>query len=127
MRIENPQAGCSGVPFMKSITGFSSIACWRKARISSLVMSAPGCRGLDRKRVDGPADLVAEDRVDELVLLDPREAIEAVRDDLGPEVIAAAGQVLYRGCRSWKCPLDALSELFCGRHCFRNDSGVSRR
>ena len=40
VRIENPQAGCSGVPFMKSITWFSSIAFWMKSRISSFVMSS---------------------------------------------------------------------------------------
>jgi hypothetical protein len=38
VRAENPQAGASGEPFMKSITGFSSMACLRKSRISSLVI-----------------------------------------------------------------------------------------
>ena len=35
-RAENPHAGWLGVPFMNSITWFSSIACWMKSRISSL-------------------------------------------------------------------------------------------
>ena len=35
--MEKPQAGCSGVPFMKSITSFSSIAFSMKSRISVLV------------------------------------------------------------------------------------------
>ena len=38
MRIEKPHAGWSGVPFMNSITRFSSIASSRKERISSFVM-----------------------------------------------------------------------------------------
>ena len=37
VRAEKPHAGWSGVPFMNSITRFSSIACWMKLRISSLV------------------------------------------------------------------------------------------
>ena len=41
MRALKPHAGASGVPFMNSITGFSSIACWMKSRISSFVMSSP--------------------------------------------------------------------------------------
>ena len=45
--------------------------------------------------MDGAADLVAEYAVDELVLLDPGEAVEAFGLDLGPEVVAAAGQVLH--------------------------------
>ena len=34
---EKPHDGALGVPFMKSITRFSSIACWMKVLISSLV------------------------------------------------------------------------------------------
>ena len=37
-RIENPQAGCWGVPFMKSITRFSLIAFSMKVLISSFVI-----------------------------------------------------------------------------------------
>ena len=37
VRAEKPQAGWSGVPFMNSITRFSSIACSMKSRISSFV------------------------------------------------------------------------------------------
>jgi hypothetical protein len=39
VRIEKPHAGCSGTPFMNSITRFSSMAFWMKSRISSFVMS----------------------------------------------------------------------------------------
>ena len=41
VRAENPQAGCWGVPFMKSITGFSSMALEMKSRISSSVTGVP--------------------------------------------------------------------------------------
>ena len=37
-RIEKPQAGCWGVPFMKSITRFSLIEFSMKPRISSFVI-----------------------------------------------------------------------------------------
>ena len=40
--------------------------------------------------MDRTADLCSEDIVDEAVLLDSRQPGEAVRDDLGPKVIAAA-------------------------------------
>ena len=95
VRMENPQAGCSGVPFMKSITLFSLIAFSMKSRISVLVIGFSRSRSLDRKGVDRPAHLVAENAVDELVLVDPAEALEAVGNDLGAEVVAAARQVLH--------------------------------
>ena len=44
--------------------------------------------------MDRAAHLVAEDLVDELVLVDPGQAVEALGHDLGAEVVAAAGQVL---------------------------------
>jgi hypothetical protein len=34
VRIEKPHAGCSGVPFMNSITSFSPMACSMNSRIS---------------------------------------------------------------------------------------------
>jgi hypothetical protein len=37
-RMENPHAGCCGVPFMKSITLFSLMAFSMKLRISSFVI-----------------------------------------------------------------------------------------
>ena len=46
VRIEKPQAGCWGVPFMKSITLFSLIAFSMKPRISSFVIvRLPGGSG----------------------------------------------------------------------------------
>ena len=44
--------------------------------------------------MDRTADLLAEHVVDELVLIDARKPIEAIGHDLGPEVVATAGQVL---------------------------------
>ena len=45
VRIEKPQAGCWGVPFMKSITLFSLMAFSMKPRISSLVIVSVSGRG----------------------------------------------------------------------------------
>ena len=66
--------------------------------------------------MDRTADLCSEDIVDEAVLLDSGQPGEAVRDDLGPKVVAAAGQVLDLGLGAWKRLLYALLELLGGRH-----------
>ena len=42
VRAENPQAGCSGVPFMNRITLFSSIAFSMASRICVVVVVAHG-------------------------------------------------------------------------------------
>src|SRR3712207_4651387 len=73
-------------------------------------------RGLDRERMDGAADLVAEDVVDQLVLLDTREAREPLRHHLRPEVVAAAGQVLHFHPCPGQSPLDALLQVVRGWH-----------
>ena len=73
--------------------------------------------------MNGPADLVAEDRVHKLVLLYAREPVEPLRDDLGPEVVAPAGQVLDGRSRSRNCLFDALFQLLGARHCYTEDSG----
>ena len=39
--MEKPHAGCSGVPFMKSITWFSAMAFSMNSRISLLSMGPP--------------------------------------------------------------------------------------
>ena len=46
--------------------------------------------------MDCAADLRAEDVVDQLVLLDPGQALEPLRDDLRAEVVAASGEVVDR-------------------------------
>ena len=61
--------------------------------------------------MDRTADLGAEDGVDELVLLDPREPVEAVGDDLGAEVVAAAGEILHLGAGAGQRLLDPVLEL----------------
>ena len=58
--------------------------------------------------MDGAADLGAEDVVDQLGLLDPRQALEPVRDYLGAKVIAAAGQILDAHLRAGKGRSDAF-------------------
>ena len=58
--------------------------------------------------MDRSADLAAEHVVNEPVLLDARKAGEAVRDDLGAEVVATTRQILYiRLCAGQRC-LDPL-------------------
>jgi hypothetical protein len=59
--------------------------------------------------VDRAADLVAEDVVDQLVLLEAREALEALGHDLGAEVVSAAGCVLNGHLRSRQCLLYAFA------------------
>jgi iron-sulfur cluster assembly accessory protein len=66
--------------------------------------------------VDRTADLGSEDIVDEPVLLDPRQSVEAVRHDLGAEVVPAACQILDLGAGAWERRLDAVLELLRGRH-----------
>ena len=57
------------------------------------------------------ADVVAEHVVDELVLFDAREPCELVGYDLGPEVVAAARQVLDLHRSARQGVLDAGFEL----------------
>jgi len=66
--------------------------------------------------MDRSADLVAEDAIDELVLLDPGEPREAVRDDLRTEVVTTAGEVLNAGAGARQRLLDPPLELVCRRH-----------
>jgi non-ribosomal peptide synthetase component E (peptide arylation enzyme) len=59
-----------------------------------LVMSTlSSCRSLDREGVNRSAHLFAEHAVDQLVLLDPAQHVEAARDDLRAEVVAPAPEV----------------------------------
>lgn len=57
------------------------------------------------------ADLVAEDAVDELMLLDPAEPGEALRDDLRAEVVTAAGEILDGHLCTGQRARDSLLEL----------------
>jgi iron-sulfur cluster assembly protein len=66
--------------------------------------------------VDGAADLVPEDVVDEAVLVDAGKPREAAGDHLGAEVVAPAREVLDARAGARKGALDALSELVGGRH-----------
>ena len=72
--------------------------------------------------MDRAADLVAEHVVDELVLLDPGQALETVGDDLGPEMVAAAVQVVNLHIRSRKGLFDPMLELIRSRHGFEEVS-----
>src|SRR5919108_3869687 len=105
---------------MKSITSFSLMAFSMNSRISALVMSASGwgC-GLDRESVDRTTDVACEHVVDEPVLLDAREPLEAVRSHLGPEVVTASSEVLDRDQRAREGGLDALLQLVWSGHAWR--------
>jgi iron-sulfur cluster assembly protein len=72
--------------------------------------------------VDRAADLVAEYVVDQLVLLDARETLEAIRDDLCAEVVTAAVQVLDLHICARKGLLDPMLELVRSRHGFEEVS-----
>ena len=66
--------------------------------------------------MDRAADLVAEHVVDQLVLLDAREAVEALGHDLGAEVIAATGCVDNQNIRTGQGLLDALPQFIGAWH-----------
>jgi iron-sulfur cluster assembly protein len=66
--------------------------------------------------VDGPAHLVTEDAVDELVLLDPAEALETIRGHLCPKVVAATRQILHLSGGAGQGGFNALFEIVGGRH-----------
>ncbi len=66
--------------------------------------------------MDRPADLRAEDVVDEAVLLDAAAPRKRLRGNARAEVVAAAGVVLHLGAGSWDRGLDALLDLFGGGH-----------
>ena len=66
--------------------------------------------------MDRAADLVAEDVIDEPVLLEPREAGEGLGDYGGAEVVAAAGEVVDLGPGVGDGGLYASFEVFRGGH-----------
>src|SRR4051812_7768869 len=88
-RSEFPHMTNWGVPFMKSVTGSFSITCWI-VLLSSLI--GPSRR--DSHLVNGAVcERLCERRVDQLVLLEPREPVETRSGDDHLEVVAAAGAV----------------------------------
>src|SRR4051794_16945143 len=111
-RIELPHAGASGVPFMKSNTGFSAISC---STLSLRVGSVIGThaseallrhRGLDRERVQlARVGAPAERVLDQPVLFEAAHALELRGGDVDPQVVAAA-LVDHLGSRPGQCPLD---------------------
>src|SRR6185312_14948162 len=116
VRMENPHAGISGVPFMKRMTWLSRIASAIASRRGFSVCCSDMRRllrglGLHAERVDRTADLAGEDVHHELVLLDAAQTRERGRDDGGAEVVAAAGPVLNLGGRIRDRGLDPLLDL----------------
>jgi iron-sulfur cluster assembly protein len=66
--------------------------------------------------VDGATDLITEHLVNQLVLLDPAEALETVGHDLGAEMVSASCRVLYRHVGPGQGLLYAFSEFFWAWH-----------
>src|SRR4051812_24477489 len=111
-RIEFPHAGASGVPFMKSNTGFSAISCSTLSlRVGSVIVTHRSeallrHRGLDRERVQLPGvGPLAEGVLDQPVLVDAVEALELRGGDAAPRV-AAAALVDPIARRAGQCPLE---------------------
>src|SRR3954468_21664759 len=111
-RIEFPHAGASGVPFMKSNTGFSAISCSTLSlRVGSVIVTHRSeallrHRGLDRERVQLPGvGALAEGVLDQPVRAGPVEALELGGGDVAPQVVAAA-LVDPLDRRAGQCPLD---------------------
>src|SRR4051812_39188312 len=103
---------------MNRISSCSPMACWMAVWMASSdgVMSRPHSlfgRRLQGQGVDAVAELRAEDPVDQLVLLDPREAGEGGADDLGAEVMTVSGHVR---AAVGQPILDALLDLVGGDH-----------
>src|SRR6266516_1971037 len=142
VRAEKPQAGASGVPFMKRITLCSPIASAIASRIGlDSPLAAAGCAaspcnigigsnwlgrgafclavgvfrglGLQGEGVDRSADLGCEDLVYQAVLLDAAAPLEGCRRDRRAEVVAAARVVVDLGPRAWNRGVDALSDVLC--------------
>src|SRR3954452_16255085 len=117
VRAEKPQAGRSGVPFMKRMTSWSRIASAIASRMGFSVVSLISLRSrFEGQRVDRPADVGPEHRVDAAMLLDPAQAGELLRDDAGPEMVSAAGEVGHVGLGPRDRRLDTLLELVGARH-----------
>jgi iron-sulfur cluster assembly protein len=75
--------------------------------------------------VDRSTHLIAENAVDQLVLLDPAQAVELARHDLRAEVVASAGEILdpHLGVRNGV--FDPRLELVCVWHAPK-DSAAAR-
>ena len=66
--------------------------------------------------MDCTADLGTEDLVDQLVLLKPGEALEALRCDLGTKMVASARGVLDLHVCPRQGLFNAISKFFCAWH-----------
>ena len=75
--------------------------------------------------MDRSTHLIAENAVDQLVLLDAAQAVELARHHLRAEVIASAGEVLHPHLCVREGGLDSRLELVCARH-VHNDSAGAR-
>jgi hypothetical protein len=75
--------------------------------------------------MNGTADLVAEDVVDESVLGDPGETVEPGGTHVDLEVIAAAIEVVDLGGGTRDRSLDALLEFVGGRHPSKGSEGAT--
>ena len=74
--------------------------------------------------MDRSTHLVAEHAIDQLMLLDPAQAVEAARHDLRAEMIAPPGESLHPHVGVREGPLDPRLQLVCARHVLK-DSAVA--
>src|SRR5512139_1148270 len=92
-RLEKPHCGKSALPFMNRTTSsaltISSIR-WLASLISSLLFRH---RRRQLQRVERAAHPPAERLIDRLVLLDPRQAPEALRNDARRIMVPVAGKI----------------------------------
>src|SRR3954470_20267133 len=95
-RIELPHAGASGVPFMKSNTGFSAISCSTfSLRVGSVIGTHRSEALLRHRGLDGEGvqlariGALADGALDQPVLLDPAHVLELRGGDVDPQMVAA--------------------------------------
>src|SRR3954452_2025960 len=131
VRWENPQAGASGVPFMKSMTRLLVMAWSIASAISDsdtmFMATSAGGDGLHRQGVDRPVvEHVLHRRIDELVLLDQRQPRELRRTHVRPEVVLGPGRVDDLGGRARQVRLDAAPQLGGGGHSRQASRALTR-
>src|SRR5436190_7171927 len=94
-RIEFPHMANSGVPFMNRATGSPSITCLMRSANSVISASRRDSQLMD----SAIRERLGERRVDELVLLDERQSLEAWARHGHVEVVAGAGAVANHDLR----------------------------
>src|SRR5665213_1691694 len=108
---EKPHCGKTGVPFMKSTTGWSVMSCLMRSMTVASAMARSSDSILWRARLQGQrvklvAHAALERLVDHLVLLHAVLALEGGGDHLRGVMVAVAAQILDRDARVGQAFLD---------------------